>query len=64
MIRKILGTMAVLSALAGVLTLSVLALFTDTASVGSNTFTTGTVDISTSPASAVVTFSAMAPVTR
>ena len=61
MIRKILGTMAVLAALAGVLTLSVLALFTDTASVGSNTFTTGTVDISTSPASAVVTFSAMAP---
>jgi predicted ribosomally synthesized peptide with SipW-like signal peptide len=38
-----------------------LALFTDTASVGSNTFTTGTVDISTAPASALVTFSAMAP---
>lgn len=37
------------------------ALFTDTASVGSNTFTTGTVDVSTSPASAVVTYSGMAP---
>ena len=61
MIRKILGTMAVLAALAAVLTLSVLAVFTSTASVGSNTFSTGTVTISTSPASAVVTFSAMAP---
>jgi hypothetical protein len=38
-----------------------LAVFTDTASVPANTFTTGTVDISTSPASALVTFSAMAP---
>ncbi len=37
------------------------ALFTDTQSVGANTFSTGTVDISASPASAVVTFSAMAP---
>jgi hypothetical protein len=37
------------------------ALFTDTQAVGSNTFTTGTVDISTSPTSALVTFSAMAP---
>jgi hypothetical protein len=37
------------------------ALFTDTQAVGSNTFTTGTVDISTSPTSALLTFSAMAP---
>lgn len=43
------------------LSVSIGALFTDTASVASNTFTTGTVDISTSPASAAVTFSAMAP---
>ena len=41
--------------------LASLSVFTDTASVGSNTFTTGTVDISTSPASALVTFSNMAP---
>jgi hypothetical protein len=37
------------------------ALFTDTQSVGANTFSTGTIDISTSPASALVTFSDMAP---
>ncbi len=37
------------------------ALFTDTVSVGANTFTTGTVDLVTSPATALVTFSAMVP---
>ncbi len=40
---------------------SSVAVFTDSASVGSNSFTTGTVDISTSPASALVTYSGMAP---
>jgi predicted ribosomally synthesized peptide with SipW-like signal peptide len=40
---------------------STLAVFTDSAPVGSNSFTTGTVDISTSPASAVVSYSSMAP---
>lgn len=51
----------VLAAFATLLSLSVLALFTDSASVGSNTFGTGTVDISTSPTSALVAFSDMAP---
>ncbi len=37
------------------------ALFTDTEAVGANALTTGTVDISSSPTSAVVTASAMAP---
>jgi len=37
------------------------ALFTDTQSVGSNTFSTGTVDISSSPTTALITFSAMSP---
>ena len=37
------------------------AVFTDTENVGANTFTAGTVDISTSPGSAVVTFPTMAP---
>jgi hypothetical protein len=37
------------------------ALFTSTATVTANTFTTGTVVISTSPTSALVTFSNMAP---
>jgi hypothetical protein len=38
-----------------------LAVFTDTESVGSNTFSTGNVDISTSPTTALVTFSGMVP---
>ncbi len=50
-----IGLVALLSGFAG------LAVFTDTASVGGNTFTTGTVDISTAPSSALVTFSGMAP---
>ena len=37
------------------------ALFTDTQSVGANTFSTGTVDIVTSPTTALVTLPAMAP---
>ena len=37
------------------------ALFTDTQAVGANTFTTGTLDLSTAPLTAIVTFSAMAP---
>ncbi len=37
------------------------AIFTDTEAVGANTFTAGTVDIAASPASAVVSFSGMAP---
>jgi predicted ribosomally synthesized peptide with SipW-like signal peptide len=41
--------------------ISSLAVFTSSASVGSNSFTTGTVVISTAPASALVTFANMAP---
>jgi hypothetical protein len=37
------------------------AVFTDQGSVGSNTFTAGNVDIATTPASAIVALSAMAP---
>jgi camelysin-like metallo-endopeptidase len=37
------------------------AVYTDSQAVGGNTFTTGTVDISTSPTSALVTFSGMTP---
>jgi predicted ribosomally synthesized peptide with SipW-like signal peptide len=51
----------VLAAFVALLSISVLAVFTDTASVPANTFTTGTVDISTSPTTALVTFNAMAP---
>jgi hypothetical protein len=38
-----------------------LALFTDTATVGANAFSTGTIDISTSPTTAVVSYSNMFP---
>lgn len=37
------------------------AIFTDSQSVGGNTFTTGTIDISASPSSAILTASNMAP---
>ena len=56
--------------LAGILAIGVLAiggriatqaLFTDTQSVGANTFTAGTVDISSSAASALLTLGAVAP---
>jgi spore coat-associated protein N len=45
----------------GVATTTTLALFTDSDNVAANTFSTGTVVLSTSPTSAVVTFSTMAP---
>lgn len=61
MARKMALTLVVLALLVGLLTVSALALFTDSASVPANTFSTGTVDISTSPTSALVTFSNMAP---
>jgi hypothetical protein len=61
MIRKLALTVAVLGLFVGLMSLMAVAIFTSTASVGSNTFTTGTVIISTSPASAVVTLSGMAP---
>lgn len=61
MATKLTITVAVLVSLVSLLSLSALALFTDTQSVPGNTFTTGTVDISTSPTSALVTFSDMAP---
>ena len=61
MMRRALATAMVLALFLGLVTLSALALFTDSASVPANTFTTGTVDITTSPTTALVTFSAMAP---
>lgn len=58
---RLLLTIAVV--LVGMATMAVtsLALFTDTAAVGSNTFTAGTIDITAAPATAVVTMPAMAP---
>jgi predicted ribosomally synthesized peptide with SipW-like signal peptide len=61
MLNRILGAAAVIGLIGAFFGSGGLALFTDTQSVGSNTFTTGTVDISSSPTTALVTFSAMAP---
>ena len=49
------------TSVATVITAATGAIFTDTQSVGANTFSTGTVDIGSSPASAVVSYSTMAP---
>ncbi len=49
------------ASVATVVTAATGAIFTDTQSVAANTFSTGTVDIATSPTSAVVSFSGMAP---
>ncbi len=59
-VKVLLSAAVVLVALSTVAITS-LALFTDTASVGANDFTTGTIDINAAPASAVVTMPAMVP---
>jgi len=61
MARKLAATIVVLAAFVALLSISVLALFTSTASVPGNTFSTGTVSLTTSPTTALVTFSGMAP---
>ncbi len=61
MVTKILASVLVMVMMGGALTLGSNAIFTDSEVVGGNTFTTGNIDISTSPASAFVTFSGMMP---
>lgn len=61
MFKKIFATLAVTAAFGAFAVVGTTALFTDTQSVGSNTFTTGTVDISTTPTTALVSLSGMAP---
>ena len=61
MLSKVAASLVVIGLLAGIGAFGALSVFTDTASVPSNTFTVGTVDISTSPASALVTYNGMAP---
>ena len=60
MIRKVSVSLILLS-LVGIVLTGSNAVFTSTSSNGANTFSTGTVVISTAPASAFITFSAMAP---
>jgi predicted ribosomally synthesized peptide with SipW-like signal peptide len=59
--RKLALTVLVLFALAAFLTAGTMALFTDAQTVPGNGFTTGTIDLTTAPASAVVTLGNMAP---
>jgi hypothetical protein len=60
-LKRILATLAVVSILASFAVFGSFAIFTDTQSVPNNTFSTGTVDISTNPTTGLVTFSGMAP---
>ena len=59
--RRILLTLLAIGLLASLSGLASLAVFTDSQAVPANLFTTGTVDISTAPASAIVTLTNMAP---
>ena len=61
MIRRILISLIAVSALAACVSLGGLSLFTESVDNGGNAFTSGSVDISTNPASAFVTMSNMAP---
>ena len=60
-VAKVLLSIAVVMVGASVVAVTSLALFTDSASVGANSFTTGSVDINATPASAAVSMPAMAP---
>lgn len=59
--RTILIGLLAIGILAAGIGLGTGAIFTDTQQVDANTFSTGTVDISTNPTTALVTFSGMAP---
>ncbi len=61
MVKQLLAALLAIGVLSTVAGLAGYAVFTDTASVGSNTFTTGTITISTTPSTALVTFTDMAP---
>ena len=55
MVRKVIGTIATMAVLVGVLSITALALFTDSDAVGTNSFATGTLSLTTSPTSTVWT---------
>jgi spore coat-associated protein N len=59
--RRLYSTALVLLLFGSLSTVGVLALFTDSEAVGANAFSTGTIDISTSPSTALVAFSGMMP---
>ena len=59
--KRLLATVALLGTFAALATGATLAVFTDQDSVGANTFTTASLSLQVSPASAAVTFSGMVP---
>lgn len=59
--RLLYATMLTLGVVAGAPWAATQAVWTDTQAVGANSFSTGSVDISSSPTTALVTFSSMAP---
>ncbi|MBI4317935.1 MAG: hypothetical protein HY675_05550 [Chloroflexi bacterium] len=59
--RLFVSVLLLLVAVSTGITTATGAMFTDSQAVASNTFSTGTVDVSTSPTSALVTFAGMAP---
>ena len=61
MLKRILATLVVVSIVASLAVFGSFAIFTDTQSVPANTFSVGTLDISTNPTTALVAFSGMAP---
>jgi predicted ribosomally synthesized peptide with SipW-like signal peptide len=61
MVKKILFTLIAVGLLSAVSGLGGLAVFTDQDTVDANTFTTDSLDMSTNPTTALVTFSNMAP---
>ena len=61
MISKVLASIFVLVMMGGAMALGSNAVFTDSAVLGANSFATGTIDISTAPATALFTVNAMMP---
>jgi spore coat-associated protein N len=61
MLNRVAASLVVIGLLAGIGAFGVLAIFTGTANNPDNEFTAGAVEISTSPASAFITYSSMAP---
>jgi len=61
MLNRVAASLVVIGLLAGIGAFGVLSIFTGTANNPDNAFTAGAVEISTSPASAFITYSSMAP---
>lgn len=55
MVKKLIGTVAIMGAMTALLGLSVVAVFTDTDAVGTNSFSTGTLSLTTTPTSTIWT---------